>query len=212
MFACLLALLLTRTSFADVWINEFHYDNNGGDSNEFIEIVLDTTSGISVSNISLELYRDDGMTYGSVHPLASFTAGSMVGAYQFYSLSLPTNGLQNGPSDGFGLLNASNVVQLLSYEGTFTGASGTAAAGMTSIDIGVSESDSTSNLHSLYLTGAGSMYSDFSWTSGSASPGGLNTGQSFSAVPEPSAFLFGGIALGLVGAWRFAKRNWVAAK
>lgn len=40
----------------------------------------------------------------------------------------------------------------------------------------------------------------------------LSAGGSFSAVPEPSAFLFGGIALGLVGAWRFAKRNWVAAK
>ncbi|MCA9196063.1 MAG: PEP-CTERM sorting domain-containing protein [Planctomycetales bacterium] len=40
----------------------------------------------------------------------------------------------------------------------------------------------------------------------------LSAGGSFSAVPEPSAFLFGGIALGLVGAWRFAKRNWVAAE
>ena len=57
-------------------------------------------------------------------------------------IDYPSNGLQNGSPDGIALVDAGNVlVEFLSYEGTFTGVGGP-AAGMTSIDVGVSEDGS----------------------------------------------------------------------
>jgi hypothetical protein len=53
------------------------------------------------------------------------------------------------------------VVQFLSYEGTMT-AKGGAADGMTSTDIGVSETSVTTG-YSLQLSGTGSNYGDFTW-------------------------------------------------
>ena len=53
--------------------------------------------------------------------------------------SYPQDGLQNGGNDGFALVdNLGHVVELLSYEGVFTASNGP-AAGMTSVDVGVSE-------------------------------------------------------------------------
>ncbi len=57
-------------------------------------------------------------------------------------LDYPTNGIQNGSPDGFALIDAlGHVVEFLSYEGSFVAAGGP-ADGLTSIDIGVSESPS----------------------------------------------------------------------
>ena len=41
-----------------VWINEFHYDNRGGDKNEFIEIAY--TSGVDITTHSVVVYNGNG--------------------------------------------------------------------------------------------------------------------------------------------------------
>jgi hypothetical protein len=70
-------------------------------------------------------------------------------------------------------------VQFISYEGSFTAVGGP-AAGLTSTDIGVSESSSTPVGFSLQLTGTGSEAADFTWTSPTDdTPGAVNNGQTF---------------------------------
>ncbi len=58
-----------------------------------------------------------------------------------------------------------NVIELISYEGSFTATDGP-ANGMTSTDIGVSESNSTPVGTSLQLTGSGYKKEDFTWVGG----------------------------------------------
>jgi hypothetical protein len=91
-------------------------------------------------------------------------------------------GIQNGPPDGLALVdNTNKVVQFLSYEGTFTAADGP-ANGMTSTDIRVSQTGTTSG-DSLQLTGTGRVYEDFTWAdTAPATPGTVNTGQVFPKV------------------------------
>ncbi len=87
--------------------------------------------------------------------------------------------------DGIVLAKDSAVIEFISYEGSFTGASGV-AAGLASTDIGVSETSSTSSSSSLQRTGTGCFASDFTWTGPStASMGSLNAGQTISCGPAP---------------------------
>ncbi len=75
------------------------------------------------------------------------------------------------------LIDSGTVLYFLSYGGSFTATNGT-AAGMTSVDIGVSEPTNTPVGQSLQLTGTGRQYHDFSWSAPAAeSPGGINAGQ-----------------------------------
>ena len=72
-----------------------------------------------------------------------------------------------------------NVVQFLSYEGSFTATDGP-ANGLTSTDIGVAEGGGTQIGESLQLTGTGQFAEDFSWTGPVAdSFGNCNSGQVF---------------------------------
>jgi len=91
---------------------------------------------------------------------------------------LPIAGLQNGSPDGVALISPTNdVVQLLSYEGTFTAGNGV-ARDETSDEIPVEESPSTPAGRSLQLQGTGNKYGDFDWSGpATASPGVLNEGQ-----------------------------------
>ncbi len=62
------------------------------------------------------------------------------------------------------------------------------ATGITSTDIGVSQTNSTPLDTSLQLTGTGNTYQDFSWTGPSlASFGAFNSGQSFGGPPVDTA-------------------------
>ena len=90
-------------------------------------------------------------------------------------------GLQNGSPDGLALVHESegvtNLLQFVSYEGTFVAVGGP-ADGFKSIDIGVSEPETTPLGQSLQLTGTGHGYTDFTWTGPTLhSRGLLNTGQ-----------------------------------
>ena len=146
----------------NIWINEFHYGNVSTDTGEFVEIVA-PADFTGLSNITLTLYNGgDSATYGSSHKLDGFTTnGNTYQGFKIYYKDI--SGIQNG-IDGFSLDYGGIVIQFLSYEGTFTATNGP-ANGMTSTNINVSESDSTTPVgYSLQLLGSGTSYSDFTWS------------------------------------------------
>jgi len=158
-----------------VFINEFHYDNTGTDTGEFIEIA--GLAGTDLTGWSIVLYNGNGgASYNTIN-LSGIIPEQDNG---FGTLSFATLGLQNGSPDGFALVdNTGSVVQFLSYEGSFTAVDGP-AAGLTSTDIGVSEPSSTPVGFSLQLTGTGSTPDDFTWSApADDTPGAVNNGQSF---------------------------------
>jgi len=192
----------------NAWINELHYDNNntngsgGGDVGEFVEISVPASfpSG-SLSDLVVVRYNgSNGSSYGS-DDLSTFAVGTTSNGFTLYSLTYAQNGLQNGGPDGLALcyngavVSSGGVAQFLSYEGSFT-ASGGCADGLTSTDIGVSESGSTNVGESLGLEGTGNDYADFTGWKFYAddTPGQPNTDQalpveltSFEAIASSDA-------------------------
>lgn len=180
------------------WINEFHYDDAGGDTGEFVEIAI-PTSFTELASVALTLYNGgDGRSYGS-HPLGTFSPGTTEGGLTFYSKLI--TGIQNGAPDGMAL-SWSAGAQFISYEGSFLAANGP-AAGMTSMDIGVAQSDAGApDGSSLGLVGLGDHYDDFVWTAiGTATPGIANFGQT--VVPEPQTYVL--MAAGGLGLFAFLR-------
>ncbi|QNH14356.1 endonuclease [Xanthomonas sp. SI] len=181
--ACLLAL--AGHAQAAVFINELHYDDAtaAGDTGEGVEIVA--TAGESLSGYKVYLYNGSNPGAAAVYATTSVPAGSLVtcgGQVRIATVGYASNGVQNGPNDGVALVDGSGqVVQFLSYEGAITGGGGP-AAGLTSQNLPVSESNSTAAGTSLQLRGSnGSAASDFSWAGSSASSfGACNSGQTFS--------------------------------
>jgi len=68
-------------------------------------------------------------------------------AFDYYVWDAPMSGLQNG-TDGIALVDNGDVIEFLSYEGSFTAMDGPAAR-MHSIDIGVFETNGSSEMQSL---------------------------------------------------------------
>ena len=162
-------------SSAAVFINELHYDNDGSDVGEAVEITGPV--GTDLTGWSLVAYNgSDGAPYSTV--FLSGTIADQGGGLG--TLAYVVTGLQNGSPDGLALVGPDGaVVQFLSYEGAFT-ATGGPADGLTSTDIGVSEGSSTPAGLSLQLTGTGGTYDDFTWTGpAAASMGEVNSGQTF---------------------------------
>jgi DNA/RNA endonuclease G (NUC1) len=129
----------------DTRFSEIHYDNGSDDVNELIEI--EGPAGTDLSGWSIVLYNGtNGAAYDSkalsgVIPATCGARGVVV---------VPFASIQNGPADGFALVNNGSLVQFLSYEGTLTATDG-AAAGFASVDIGAEEGSSTSQIQSLQL-------------------------------------------------------------
>ena len=165
----------------DLWINELHYDNDGTDADEGVEIA--GAAGVTLDGWSLVAYNGNGGTaYASVYLSGQIDEeGSGYGA-----VWVPISGLQNGSPDGLALVDASGqVAQFLSYEGAMSATDG-AAAGASSTDVGVAETSATPVGHSLQLTGTGSAYADFAWQApAAASRGWLNAGQVLSGGTPP---------------------------
>ncbi|UNX53705.1 ExeM/NucH family extracellular endonuclease [Georgenia sp. TF02-10] len=126
----------------DVFVSELHYDNAGADTGEAVEV--EAPAGTDLTGWQLVLYN--GST-GAAYDTKTLTgivpeAGVLVQDY-------PRDGIQNGAPDGLALVDATGaVVELLSYEGTFTAVGGP-ADGLTSTDIGVAEASSTPARQSL---------------------------------------------------------------
>jgi hypothetical protein len=167
-----------------VFINEIHYDNTGTDAGEAIEIA--GLAGTNLTGWNLVLYNGaNGQVYDTA-PLSGTIPNQSAG-FGTLSFSYPVNGLQNGAPDGIALVNSGTVVQFLSYEGTFNAVDGP-AAGMSSIDVGVSESSTTPLGSSLQLIGPGREYADFTWYHESPNTfGAVNTDQNFlSSLSSPT--------------------------
>ena len=179
------------------WINEFHYDpSTTNDAGEFLEIVL--APGTS-SDVSLVFYNGGssaasaaaaipynvtplGGTSVAVVPFSLMTAGTTTPeGYRVLSVSFADSNFQNGNPDGVALIIDGVVEEFLSYEGVMTASTG-AAAGYTSTDCKVSETQATPNT-SIQRVGPGSRAADFAWIAGAASSkGSPNTSQNLGAT------------------------------
>jgi len=161
------------------WINEFHYDNQSTDTGEFFEIA--GTAGLDLSGWAVYGYNGNGGTVYATVNLSGTLPDQQAG---FGTLAFDMAGMQNGSPDGLALVDDTGAVVLfISYEGTLTATDGP-ADGMTTEDIGVSETTTTPVGYSLQLSGSGTTYADFTWQSPqAATSGAVNTGQSFSGAP-----------------------------
>ncbi|MEO1691144.1 MAG: endonuclease, partial [Cyanobacteria bacterium J06631_6] len=145
---------------AATFINELHYDNDGTDTGEAIEIA--GSAGTDLSGWSVELYNGNGGSLYNTTNLSG-TIPDQDNGFGTVAINYPSNGIQNGSPDGIALVDSNGeVVQFLSYEGSFTAVGGT-ADGQTSTDIGVAEDSSTPTGFSLQLTGTGTDSDDFTW-------------------------------------------------
>ena len=201
-------------SGASLFINEFHYENDGLDQNEFVEIAV--IGSINPADYTVSTYNGgDNRELTSVS-LASYTLSAMMDTVTgsgeivtFYTFDYTASGdtLQNGPRDGIALSGPNGLIEFLSYEGVLTAADGP-AAGVTSIDVGVQERDTAAftPLSSIARVGTGDSAGDFTFVLDSASTaGGTNNGQTFlvTSVPEPAST----VILGLLGAVSLAFRR-----
>ena len=133
--------LLAASAVPAVRISEFHYDNSGTDSGEAVEV--QGPAGTSLAGWSIVLYNGSGGAPYTTTPLSA-TIPATCGAEGVVVTTYPSNGIQNGSPDGIALVDASgSVVEFLSYEGVFTAVGGP-ANGMTSTDVGATQSGSTS--------------------------------------------------------------------
>lgn len=188
-----LALLGMSGAHADVFINEFHYDNNGTDTNEKVEVIA--PAGTSMTGWSVVLYNGaDGKQYATLN--LSGTAANQCSGFGTAVATVGASGMQNGAPDGLALVNASGaVVQFLSYEGSFSATDGP-AAGLASTAVPTAEVSTTPVGQSLQLSGTGSKASDFAWQAPRTSSfGACNTGQTMVGIPTGPVALSNGVAL-----------------
>ncbi len=157
----------------NAWINEFHYDNEGTDAGEYVEVVIENVGDFTLSDFTLSIYNGNGGVVYGTYPLSTFTEGDVMGDYTVFSIDV--GGLQNGP-DGLALDYMGTILSFISYGGSFVATDGP-ANGEASVDIGIAEDGSTPVGNSLFLTGIGSQYSDFTWSSGTETFGSVNAGQ-----------------------------------
>lgn len=170
-----------------VFINEVHYDNDGTDVGEFVEVAA--PAGTDLTGWTIVPYNGNGgTTYTPAGALSGTVANDTGTGFGFKAVTIA--GLQNGAPDGLALVNNNGqLVQFLSYEGAFAATNGP-AVGQTSTDIGVAEAATAPLETSLQLTSvdpvAGDSYADFDWAaSAPQTPGALNAGQVFVASGDP---------------------------
>ncbi len=130
-------------------ISEFHYNHPGTDSAGTEKIEISGPAGTNLAGWQVVRYNGSNPAAAVVYTspgtvTLSGTIAQSCGTRGVIAFTYPLqDGLQNGPNDGFALVNPSNqVVELLSYEGKLVASNGP-AAGMTSVDVGVSESPAT---------------------------------------------------------------------
>jgi endonuclease I len=169
------------TGVSAVWINEFHYDNDGTDVGEFVEIAGNANTDLSGWRV-IAYNGNGGTAYITVN--LSGVIPNQQNAYG--TLAFDVSDLQNGAPDGIALVDASNtVIDFISYEGTLTAADDV-AVGQSSNDVGVSETSTTPVGYSLQLSGTGQQLSDFTWQGAASSTRGLlNTNQFISGGGAP---------------------------
>ena len=174
----------------DVFVNEFHYDNTGGDVGEFVEIVAGPDFQQKLSEIDVLFYNgSNGEIYQTLNLAGpEFTRTTTANAFELFTAELGSS-VQNGP-DGIALVNrtTNEVIHFLSYEGVFAGSEGS-ALGIPSTNIGVSQTGSEAvGASALGLTGSGGVRTNFTWSkiAGPYSKGAVNAGQTLVNPALPS--------------------------
>jgi DNA/RNA endonuclease G (NUC1) len=128
----------TTPTLPDTRLAEIHYDNVGTDTGEAIEV--EGPAGTSLAGWTIVLYNGNGGAAYNTAPLGG-TIPALCNGRGVVVVTYPQDGIQNGSPDGFALVDAAGqVVELLSYEGTFTATTGP-AAGLVSTDILVAEAN-----------------------------------------------------------------------
>jgi DNA/RNA endonuclease G (NUC1) len=152
----------------EVRISEIHYDDVGTDIGERVEI--SGPAGTDLTGWKVVPYNGaNGQQYTPIATLSG-TIATTCGTRGVLVADIA--GLQNGEPDGVALIDASNtVIEFLSYEGTFAATNGP-AAGMTSTDVGVSETDVTPEGRSLQRDGAGNFQGPIAETFGACNDDG----------------------------------------
>ncbi len=176
-----LAILLFFPLFIhaqEMWINEIHYDNTGGDVDEFVEVVLEDTFAGSLSDIEIVFYNGSNssvISQSEPRLLSTFVEGDNSNGFTIYSRIFSS--IQNGSPDGIALINNGTVVEFISYEGVLTAVGGP-ADGETSVDIGVTEPGAIGQ--SLQMMGTGNKANLFTWQPPALNTmGSVNNGQIF---------------------------------
>jgi hypothetical protein len=180
-------LLTPITSHASLlFINEIHYDNNGADKDEFVELA--GSAGLDLLDWSLKFYNGStGLVY-KTFTIDDVTLDDNHNGFGF--LAINVSGIQNGSTKGTGdgiaiIDNNDNIMQFLSYEGTFEAKDGP-ALGILSKNISVSQSNSPEG-KSMQLTSSGNNYDDFTWKLEDNTYGRINMGQNFLGEQDPYA-------------------------
>jgi len=135
----------------EVWVSELHYDNVGTDTGEAVEI--EGPAGMDLTGWRVILYNGgNGQSYST--RTLSGTIPALCDGRGVVVVETP--GIQNGDPDGVALIDAAGrVVEFISYGGVFAAVNGP-ASGVTSVDIGVKESNTTTPIgHSLQRTPSG---------------------------------------------------------
>ncbi|MEL6194345.1 MAG: T9SS type A sorting domain-containing protein [Bacteroidota bacterium] len=164
-----------------VFINEIHYDNAGTDANEGVELV--GPAGTNLNNYRITLYEGGTGLQDGIFTVNALIPDEGDG---YGAVWINTPGIGNGSPDGIALANISagvNLVQFISYEGSFTAINGD-AAGLQSEEINAQESEGSSSVQSIQLSnGAGFCPESFEWIGPVAqSQGMINSGQFFAEV------------------------------
>ncbi|CCH89612.1 Endonuclease/exonuclease/phosphatase [Modestobacter italicus] len=165
------------------FVSELHYDNTGTDAGEFVEVQV--PAGTSSAGLSVVLYNGGNGAVYDTDALPEVTAPA--GAPAVAVVDYPANGVQNGPPDAVALVRGTEVLEFLSYEGTVT-ASGGPAAGLTSTDIGVSETGTEPAGQSLSRTVGADGTS--TWAGPAAATRGVVNGGG-TTTPPPAADVCG---------------------
>ncbi len=164
-------------SVSGPFINEFHYAQSGTDTGEFVEIAA--AAGTDLSGYAVALYDAAGTFYRFI-PLSGIVPNQQNG-FGARAFAVGTDVIPNGPG-AIALYRNTDVLEFLSFGGTITATDGP-AAGRTSTNVGVVEDDTTSPTSSISRIGQGDGGSDFGFVNTTATPNGVNNGQSFVGGP-----------------------------
>lgn len=167
--------LLTVVPYGSIqgqYISEFHYDNDGAGTGEFVEVFFPDPQPDKPSQYKIYLYNGgDSMSYADrglqgIIPNCDFEEGGC-----YYVWERMNSFIQDGPRDGIALvhetLQDTIVFDFISYEGTLQAMDGP-VIGLTSTDIGIMEDNSTQVGWSLQ------RLNDSMWFAGLATKGFVN--------------------------------------
>jgi hypothetical protein len=172
-------------------INEVDYDQPGGDTAEFIELLNPGTTPVDASGYTVVLVNGNNETeYNSVSLASVGTVaaggyvvigppgfdGGLPGGTAFVAFSGSQDNVQNGAPDGVALLDGATMLDALSYEGAINGYSGGSLVEGTATP--AADDNATAGLSVCRLpNGEDTDDASVDWTLCSSTPGAANMAQ-----------------------------------